>query len=158
MAWGICKLAVCSLGFGLLYLSCCFGMPYAEAPSLKLLQSVAASGSLAESYSSKLCFCYFVLEALASQRCSQACQAGSSLCATLLLAAYCFVVAYCKLSWFSSELTFFFGSKLGSQAVPICIPSWPSWFCGIKLPKLIPIVIVFCWPLVFKLGFASCWS
>ena len=75
------SLTLSYLGIGLLYLSCCLGMPYAEAPSPKLVQSVAASHSLAESYSSKfgqLFFCYFVLEALASQWCPQAVQAGSS--------------------------------------------------------------------------------
>ena len=75
------SLTLSYLGIGLLHLSCCLGMPYAEAPSRKLMQSVAASHSLAESHSSKfgqLLLCYFVLEALASQCCSQAVQAGSS--------------------------------------------------------------------------------
>ena len=83
------SLTLSSLGIPLHYLSCGLGMPYAEASSLKLVQSVAASGGLAESYSSKfgqLFFCYFLLEAhLASQCCAQAVQAVSS----------CFVVAYC---------------------------------------------------------------
>ena len=48
-------------------------------------------------------------------------------------------------------------SKLGSQAVPMFIPSWPSCCCWIKLPKLNPIVIG-CWPKLSKLRFASCWS
>ena len=48
-------------------------------------------------------------------------------------------------------------SKLGSQAVPTICPSWPSWFCWIKLPKLNPIVII-CWPKFAKLRFASWWS
>ena len=78
-------------------------------------------------------------------------------CACCLL--FCCCLLWAKLV--SSKLTFFFGLsciKLVSQAVPICIPSWPSWLCWIKLPKLIPIVIVCCRPMVFKLWFAPCWS
>ena len=67
----------------------------------------------------------------------------------------------------SPKLTLFFGfvrsklsllySKLGSQAVPMCFPSWSSCCCWIKLPKLNPIAIVL-WPKLPKLRFASCWS
>ena len=79
----------------------------------------------------------------------------------LLVAALCFVVSYGELSLFHQSSLSSLAFCASSLVPKLCLSASPLGhlgFVGASYLSLIPIVIVCCWPMVFKLGFAPCWS